>query len=169
MKKKEIILAVILSIVACVAASFLVTRDVNINLNVEGAPVANQTVQQPAAQPTTQPATAPTQAPTEAPTQGNVETPEATEPSKDAAASTDLPSGNEAILKKYSDILNDANEKKVGYNKVEFQAIPPEKANLGGVLDKIMPVAQTFFVDEATAKHPTTKKHSSCRARSLQN
>lgn len=152
MKKKEIILAVILSIVACVAASFLVTRDVNINLNVEGAPVANQTVQQPAAQPTTQPATAPTQAPTEAPTQGNVETPEATEPSKDAAASTNLPSGNEAILKKYSDILNDANEKKVGYNKVEFQAIPPEKANLGGVLDKIMPVAQTFFVDEATAK-----------------
>ena len=152
MKKKEIILAVILSIVACVAASFLVTRDVNINLNVEGAPVANQTVQQPAAQPTTQPATAPTQAPTEAPTQGNVETPDATEPSKDVAASTDLPSGNEAILKKYSDLLNDANEKKVGYNKVEFQAIPPEKANLGGVLDKIMPVAQTFFVDEATAK-----------------
>lgn len=149
MKKKDYIVAAILSVLACVMAFFLVTRDVKVDVKVEGAPAANQTVEVS----TTAPTTAPTQAPTESPSQENTDkAPEATEPTKGDEASTDLPSGNEAILKKYSDIINDANEKKVGYNKVEFQAIPPEKANLGGILDKIMPVAQTFFVDEATAK-----------------
>lgn len=154
MKKKDYVLAAALSVLACVMAFFLVTKGVNVNVKVEGAPAANQTVETPTAAPATQPTQAPTQAPTEAPTaapSGDA-TPDATEPTQGAAASTDIPSGNEAILKKYSDILNDANEKKVGYNKVEFQAIPEEKANLGGILDKIMPVAQTFFVDEATAK-----------------
>ena len=154
MKKKDYVIAAVLSILVCVAAFFLVSRGINVSVNVEGKPAANQVVEAPATQPTQAPTQAPTEAPTQAPTAAPEAdaTPDATEPSKDEAASTDIPSGNEAILKKYSDLLNDANEKKVGYNKVEFQAIPPEKANLGGVLDKIMPVAQTFFVDEATAK-----------------
>lgn len=152
MKKKDYVVAAILSVLVCVAAFFLVTRGINVNVNVEGAPAVNQTVQQPETQPTTQPATQPTTQPTTAPSQNGDETPDATEPSKNEGDKGDLPSGNEAILTKYSELLNDANDKKVGFNKVEFQAIPEEKANLGGILDKIMPVASTFFVDEATAK-----------------
>ena len=154
MKKKDYIVAAVLSVLACVMAFFLVTKDVNVAVDVEGSPVANQTVEATTQAPTETPTEAPTQAPTEAPTQQSGDTtPDATEPSKEAENNdAGIPTGNEAILKKYSDLLNDANDKKVGYNKVEFQAIPEEKANLGGILDKIMPVAQTFFVDEATAK-----------------
>ncbi len=150
MKKKDYIVAAVLSVLVCVAAFFLVTRGVNVSVNVEGTPAVNQTVETP----TTQPTTAPTTAPTQAPTQNSGDTtPEATEPSKNEGESdSGLPQGNEAILKKYTELMNDAKDKKVGFNKVEFQTIPEEKANLGGILDKIMPVASMFFVDETTAK-----------------
>ncbi len=150
MKKKDYIVAIVLSVLVCVAAFFLVTRGVNVNVKVEGAPGVNQTVETP----TTAPTTAPTQTPTEAPTQqSGEEKPDATEPSKEEnKGDSALPEGNEAILKKYTELMNAANEKQVGFNKVEYQAIPEEKANLGGILDKIMPLASTFFVDEATAK-----------------
>jgi hypothetical protein len=132
-------------------AFFLVTKGVNVSVKVDGAPAVNQTV---ATQPTQAPIEAPTQAPTEAPTQAPTQSgdnaPEATEPSNNEGDA--IPQGNEAILKKYTELMDDAKTKQVGFNKVEFQAIPEEKAHLGGILDKIMPVARTFFVDEETAK-----------------
>lgn len=150
MKKKDYIIAAILSVVVCFAAYFLVSGGIGVNVTVEGAPVVNQTVETPTTQPTTAPTTAPTQAPTQ---NGGDTTPDATEPSKNEGESeSGLPQGNEAILKKYTQLMDDAKNKKVGYNKVEFQAIPEEKANLGGILDKIMPLASTFFVDEETAR-----------------
>lgn len=152
MKKKDYVVAAILSIIVCVIAGVLVTRGVNIDVKVDGAPQVNATAptQAQTQAPTVAPTEAPTQAPAETPSQNGDVAPEATEPSKNEDGG--IPQGNEAILAKYSEIVNAANEQKVGYNKVEFQAIPEEKANLGGILDKIMPVASTFFVDEATAK-----------------
>lgn len=157
MKKKDYIIAAVLSVIACLSAYFLVTRGVDVNVKVEGTPAATQSIvnQTEATQPSTQVQTeAATEAPTEAPVNNDSETnPDATSPSEEASKENDsLPKGNEAILKKYSDLMNTANELKVGYNKVEFQSIPEEKANLGGILDKIMPLASNFFVDEATAK-----------------
>ena len=152
MKKKDYIIAAIFSVIVCVAAYFMVSGGIGINVKVEGTPVVNQT--QPTQQ-ATQPATQPsTQAPTEAPTQGSAEEkPDAEKPSAEAPKDEDgIPQGNEAILKKYTQLMDDAKTKKVGYNKVEFQTIPEEKANLGGILDKIMPVASMFFVDEETAR-----------------
>lgn len=151
MKKKDYVIAAVLSILVCVAAFFLVTRGISVNVNVEGSPAVNQTA--PTQTPTQAPTEAPTQAPTEAPTAApsGDEKPDATEPTKGESGSK-LPKTNEEILKKYTELMNDANEKKVGYNKVEFQTIPEEKSNLGGILSTIMPVASNFFVDEATAK-----------------
>lgn len=149
MKKKDYIIAAIFSIIVCLAATFLVTRGISVDVNVEGAPAVNQTVSTQT--PTASSTEASTQAPTEAPTENNQEEkPEASVPSEENKG--ELPSGNEAILAKYTDLMNKANELKVGFNKVEYQAIPEEKANLGGILDVIMPLASTFFVDEETAK-----------------
>lgn len=150
MKKKDYIIAAIFSVIICVMAYFMVSGEIGVTVKVEGAPAVNQTVETPTTQPTTQPST---QAPTEAPTQGSEEKPDAEKPSAEAPKDEGgIPQGNEAILKKYTQLMDDAKAKQVGYNKVEYQAIPEEKANLGGILDKIMPVASTFFVDEATAR-----------------
>ncbi|MBQ4266906.1 MAG: hypothetical protein IJB93_01830 [Clostridia bacterium] len=150
MKKKDYIIAAIFSVIICVVAYFMVSGDIGVTVKVEGAPAVNQTVETPTTQPTTQPST---QAPTEAPTQGSEEKPDAEKPSAEAPKEEGgIPQGNEAILKKYTQLMDDAKTKQVGYNKVEYQAIPAEKANLGGILDKIMPVASTFFVDEETAR-----------------
>lgn len=150
MKKKDYIIAAIFSVIICVVAYFMVSGDIGVTVKVEGAPAVNQTVETPTTQPTTQPGT---QAPTEAPTQGSEEKPDAEKPSAEAPKEEGgIPQGNEAILKKYTQLMDDAKTKQVGYNKVEYQAIPAEKANLGGILDKIMPVASTFFVDEETAR-----------------
>lgn len=150
MKKKDYIIAAIFSVIICVVAYFMVSGDIGVTVKVEGAPAVNQTVETPTTQPTTQPST---QASTEAPTQGSEEKPDAEKPSAEAPKEEGgIPQGNEAILKKYTQLMDDAKAKQVGYNKVEYQAIPEEKANLGGILDKIMPVASTFFVDEATAR-----------------
>lgn len=150
MKKKDYIIAAIFSVIICVVAYFMVSGDIGVTVKVEGAPAVNQTVETPTTQPTTQPST---QAPTEAPTQGSEEKPDAEKPSAEAPKEEGgIPQGNEAILKKYTQLMDDAKAKQVGYNKVEYQAIPEEKANLGGILDKIMPVASTFFVDEETAR-----------------
>ena len=150
MKKKDYIIAAIFSVIICVVAYFMVSGDIGVTVKVEGAPAVNQTVETPTTQPTTQPST---QASTEAPTQGSEEKPDAEKPSAEAPKEEGgIPQGNEAILKKYTQLMDDAKTKQVGYNKVEYQAIPEEKANLGGILDKIMPVASTFFVDEETAR-----------------
>ncbi|MBR2078716.1 MAG: hypothetical protein IJ962_00765 [Clostridia bacterium] len=150
MKKKDYIIAAIFSVIICVVAYFMVSGDIGVTVKVEGAPAVNQTVETPTTQPTTQPST---QASTEAPTQGSEEKPDAEKPSAEAPKDEGgIPQGNEAILKKYTQLMDDAKAKQVGFNKVEFQAIPAEKANLGGILDKIMPVASTFFVDEETAR-----------------
>ena len=151
MKKKDYIIAAIFSVIVCVIAYFMVSGGIGVTVKVEGAPAVNQTVETPTTQPTTQPST---QAPTEAPTQGSAEEkPDAEKPSAEAPKDENgIPQGNEAILKKYTQLMDDAKAKQVGFNKVEFQAIPEEKANLGGILDKIMPVASTFFVDEETAR-----------------
>lgn len=153
MKKKDYILSAILSIVVCIAAYFIVSQGIDVNVKYNGDPAAVQVSTVPATNPIEAPST--TVAPTTAPSADKEETTvPATEPSDEETKNdSGLPQSPAEILSKYSDLINEANELGVGYNKVEYQAIPPEKSNFeGGIMDKIMPVASTFFVDEETAK-----------------
>ena len=158
MKKNDLTFAALLAAVFCVLAAILglmLPTEITIEGSLDADLPAVQ-VQQPVTQaPVTQ---APvTQAPTEAPT-----TPAAdTTPSEDVTttapeASTPdsgIPQGNEAILTKYTELMDDAKTKAVGYTKVEWQAIPEEKAQFEGkAFSKILPIASNFFKTEADAK-----------------
>ena len=95
-------------------------------------------------------------------TQPVVTTPQATEPAdtdNDSIAPTEvtddsaLPQSNEEILAKYSEVLNNAKASKPAFKKVEWQAIPEEKAQFeGAVFGKILPLASNFFKTEEDAK-----------------
>lgn len=99
---------------------------------------------------TTQPATT-TPAVTQ-PTADN-STDDATVPSQEANDDSSIPQGNEAILAKYSEVLNNAKASKPAFKKVEWQAIPEEKAQFEGtVFSKILPLASNFFKTEEDAK-----------------
>lgn len=149
MKKKDYIFTAIFTVAVCLIVALILNQGVTVNVRYDGAVLQSQ--------PTAQPVDATTQAPsvTAPPTTASSSDPEASEAATTPSGSVQesgLPSTPAEILGKYSDLMNKANELKVGFNKVEYQAIPEEKANLGGILDKIMPLASTFFVDEETAK-----------------
>lgn len=74
-------------------------------------------------------------------------------PAEEAPDSNAIPQGNEAILAKYSELMNDAKAHSVGFKKIEWQAIPEEKAQFEGkVFGKILPIASNFFKSEEDAK-----------------
>ena len=77
-----------------------------------------------------------------------------TAPSAEDAPDNDgLPQSNEEILAKYSEVLNYAKTAKPAFKKVEWQAIPEEKAQFEGtVFSKILPLASNFFKTEEDAK-----------------
>jgi hypothetical protein len=76
-----------------------------------------------------------------------------TVPSTEDADDNTLPQSSEEILSKYSQLMNDAKALKVGYTKIEWQAIPEEKAQFEGkVFSKILPLASNFFKTEEDAK-----------------
>lgn len=76
-----------------------------------------------------------------------------TVPAETNTNDSSIPQDNEAILAKYSELMNDAKAKSVGYKKIEWQAIPEEKAQFEGkVFGKILPLASNFFKSEADAK-----------------
>ena len=95
-------------------------------------------------------------------TQPVVTTPQATDPADndndsttptEATDDSELPQSNEEILAKYSEVLNNAKASKPAFKKIEWQAIPEEKAQFEGkVFSKILPLASHFFKDEATAR-----------------
>ncbi|MBO5936673.1 MAG: hypothetical protein J6Q79_03550 [Clostridia bacterium] len=124
-------------------------------INVEGAvdsdlPVAQvqQTVVTAPTQPavTTPPATQPA-------TPDNSTDDTTSVPAADNTNDSSLPQGNEAILAKYSELMNDAKAKSVGFKKIEWQAIPEEKAQFEGkAFGKILPIASNFFKTEEDAK-----------------
>ncbi len=76
-----------------------------------------------------------------------------TVPTTEKADANALPQGKEEILAKYSQLMNEAKAAKTGFNKIEWQEIPEEKAQFEGkVFGKILPLASNFFKTEEDAK-----------------
>ena len=159
MKKSDITLAALWSVVLCLVVVVIVAVTGSFGLNVSGEivfeggaalPVAG--TQEPApTQPVTQ---APvTQAPTQAPSNDTAptETPDA--PSQDSTDNGALPTDAAAILAKYTELMNQAKTDSPGFQKIEWQSIPPEKAVFEGkVFNTLLPLIGNFFKDEATAR-----------------
>lgn len=158
MKKSDITLAAMWSAVVCLAVVviFAVTGNLGVSIsgevNVDGlaaAPVAGTQLPE-ATQPTTVPPT--TQAPTQAPSGDSNDTTTAA-PSGDKKDEGALPTEPAEILAKYTELMNKAKTDSPGFSKVEYQAIPPEKAQFEGkIFNTILPIAGNFFKDEETAR-----------------
>ena len=154
MKKNELIFTALLAAVFCLLSmtlSLTLPTKVEVSGSIDTDMPAAQAIQTP--QPTTPPATQPavtTPVVTE-PAGDNTEA--TTAPSADNADDSALPQSNEAILAKYSELMNDAKAQSVGFKKIEWQAIPEEKAQFeGAVFGKILPLASKFFKTEEDAK-----------------
>ena len=159
MKKSDITLAAMWSGVICLIAVVIIAFTGNYGFNVSGEialeggvalPVAG--TQEPApTQPTTLPPA--TQAPTQAPSGDTAPTDAPSAPSQDNADNGALPTDVAAILTKYTELMNKAKTDSPGFNKVEYQAIPPEKAQFEGkVFNTLLPLIGNFFKDEETAR-----------------
>lgn len=151
MKKNDLIFAALLAAVFCVLAAILglmLPTEVTISGSFDADLPVSSGVQTPAPQ-TTLPAVTTPVVTQPADTGSDDVAP----PAEDAPADTGIPQGNEAILAKYTELMNDAKAKSVGFTKVEWQAIPEEKAQFEGkVFGKILPIASNFFKSEADAK-----------------
>lgn len=153
MKKSELTFAALLAAVFCLLAvtlGLVLPTEINIGGSMDAdLPAVN--VVAPTAPVTTLPAvTAPA---TTQPAGNNGDTTTTAAPATDKADENALPQGNEAILAKYSEVLNNAKTSKPAFKKVEWQAIPEEKAQFEGtVFNKILPLASNFFKTEEDAK-----------------
>lgn len=165
MKKEKTILRLLVALTVCLAVVvvFAVTSGGN-TVKVESAP--QTTTQAPETTQATTVATTQvtTQAVSQTTTQVTTTAVSESRGSSDAttttsavtttqAAKTSVPSTPQEILAKYTEVVDKAKNDKPAHKKVEFQAIPEEKVNFeGGVFDKILPVASTFFVTEEKAR-----------------
>lgn len=150
-KYDQLIFAALLTAVFCLLSATLgliLPTEINVEGTVDADLPAVQ-VQQPVTQaPVIQ--TPVTQAPTEAPSVTPDTDAEDTAPAPDSSS---IPQGNEAILAKYTELMNDAKAQSVGFKKIEWQAIPEEKAQFEGkAFSKILPIASNFFKSEEDAK-----------------
>lgn len=152
MKKNDLIFAALLAAVFCVLAAILglmLPTEVTISGSFDADLPVSSGVQTPAPQTTLPAVTTPVVTQPDDTGSDDVATP----PAEEAPADTGIPQGNEAILAKYTELMNDAKAKSVGFKKIEWQAIPEEKAQFEGkVFGKILPIASNFFKSEADAK-----------------
>ena len=152
MKKNDLIFAALLAAVFCVLAAILglmLPTEVTISGSFDADLPVSSGVQTPAPQTTLPAVTTPVV--TQPADTGSDDV--APPPAEEAPADTGIPQGNEAILAKYTELMNDAKAKSVGFKKIEWQAIPEEKAQFEGkVFGKILPIASNFFKSEADAK-----------------
>lgn len=150
MKKNELIFSALLAAVFCLLAATLgliLPTEIDVNGTVEASLPAIQPQQSAPSNTiitpdiTTQPTT-------------NNTLPETTVPSQpDKSDDNMLPDTPEEILAKYSEVMNKAKADSPAFSKVEYQLIPPEKAQFEGkAFNKILPLASNFFKDEATAR-----------------
>lgn len=157
MKKSDITLAALWSAVACLLVATIaivsgnfgvsLSGDINYSGAIAATPVQSTPVNTPnAAVPET------TQPSTQAPVASDDNT--ADEPSQDAPkADTGLPTEAADILAKYTEVMNQAKTDAPGFTKVEYQNIPEEKAAFEGkVISTALPLLNSFFKDEATAR-----------------
>lgn len=154
MKKSELTFAALLAAVFCLLAvtlGLMLPTEINISGSVDAdLPVVNAV--QPTVTPNVQtPVTVPSTTQPANPDNSGDNT--ATVPSTEKADDNALPQGNEAILAKYSELMNKAKVESPGFTKVEYQEIPPEKAQFeGSLFNRILPIASNFFTDEETAR-----------------
>jgi hypothetical protein len=152
MKKNELIFTALLAavfVLLAVTLGLVLPTEIGVSGTVDTDIPAVQ-VQQPAATVTTQPVIT-TPIITEPASDDN--TADTTAPSEEVTDDGSIPQGNEAILAKYSEVLNKAKSSKPAFKKVEWQAIPEEKAQFEGtVFSKILPLASNFFKTEEDAK-----------------
>ena len=152
MKKNDLIFAALLAAVFCVLAAILglmLPTEVTISGSFDADLPVSSGTQTPAPQTTLPAVTTPVVTQPADTGSDDVTTP----PAEEVPADTGIPQGNEAILAKYTELMNDAKAQSVGFKKIEWQAIPEEKAQFEGkVLGKILPIASNFFKSEADAK-----------------
>lgn len=156
MKKNDLIFATLLAAVFCLLAATLgliLPTEISVSGTVDADIPAVQTIQ-PTVQQATQPAVT-----TPVVTQPQATQPDAsqdevtTAPQENNTNDSSIPQGNEAILAKYTELMNDAKAQSVGFKKIEWQAIPEEKAQFEGkAFSKILPIASNFFKTEEDAK-----------------
>ena len=153
MRKNDFVFTALLAAVFCMlAATIGLMRPIDITVSGTidaDLPAASGTQTVVTTPPTTLPAVT-TPAVTQPTDNGDEAT---TVPAETNTNDSSIPQGNEAILAKYSELMNDAKAKSVGYKKIEWQAIPEEKAQFEGkAFGKILPIASNFFKSEADAK-----------------
>ena len=153
MRKNDFVFTALLAAVFCMLAAIIGLMrpiDITVSGTIDAdLPAVNNTQTVVTTPPTTLPAVT-TPAVTQPTDNGDEAT---TVPAETNTNDSSIPQGNEAILAKYSELMNDAKAKSVGYKKIEWQAIPEEKAQFEGkVFGKILPIASNFFKSEADAK-----------------
>ena len=153
MRKNDFVFTALLAAVFCMlAATIGLMRPIDITVSGTidaDLPASSGTQTVVTTPPTTLPAVT-TPAVTQPADNGEEAT---TVPAETNTNDSSIPQGNEAILAKYSELMNDAKAKSVGYKKIEWQAIPEEKAQFEGkAFGKILPIASNFFKSEADAK-----------------
>lgn len=153
-KYEQLVFAALLAaffVVLSITLSVIMPTTVEISGKVD-SDLASVQSPQPTVAPTTQaPVTVPPTTQPSAP-QDNTDT-TTTLPEAEDKNDSSLPQGNEEILTKYSQLMNDAKAAKPGYQKIEWQDIPEEKAQFEGkVFSKILPLASNFFKSEDAAK-----------------
>lgn len=159
MKKSELTFAALLAAVFCLLAvtlGLVLPTEINIGGSMDAdLPAVN--IVAPTAPVTTLPAvTAPA---TTQPAVNNGDTTTTAAPATDKADENALPQGNEAILAKYTELVNKAKTDSPGFSKVEYQEIPADKAQFeGSLFNKILPIASNFFKTEEDARaNPESK------------
>ena len=155
-KYDQLIFAALLAaffVVLSITLSAIMPTTVEISGKVDSDLPAVQTVQ-PTAPPTTQaPVTVPPTTQPVAPQPDNSQEETPSVPTTEKADDNALPKGNEEILAKYTELMNGAKASKPGFSKVEWQAIPEDKAQFeGSMFSKILPIASNFFKTEEDAK-----------------
>lgn len=153
MRKNDFVFTALLAAVFCMlAATIGLMRPIDITVSGTidaDLPASSGTQTVVTTPPTTLPAVT-TPAVTQPADNGEEAT---TVPAETNTNDSSIPQGNEAILAKYSELMNDAKAQSVGFKKIEWQAIPEEKAQFEGkAFSKILPIASNFFKTEEDAK-----------------
>ena len=155
-KNDQLIFAALLAaffVVLSITLSVVMPTSVEVSGKIDADLPAVQTVQPTTPLTTQAPVTvAPTTQPAVTQPDNSAEE-STTAPAEEVTDDSALPQSYEDILAKYTELMDDAKKQAVGYKKVEWQAIPEEKAHFEGkAFSKILPLASNFFKTEEAAK-----------------
>lgn len=68
------------------------------------------------------------------------------------AAPAGLPVGDAQILAAYTAVMNQAKKDRPGYKKIEHQILPEEDINIGGLVGRLLPIANRYMTTEEKAR-----------------